>query len=155
VDAEPLGTVNSTGDPVATAEAFATEWTAAGYSLDFSLASLETEVDRLIELPTFGHGREGSATEAGQRNEAAFAAYIGEALRRLFGGAWAGSFYPGSPALNFYRSFVKFGDFQFSPNVFVSYRLTNGECEGSFRSYVRALIPRIEASDPDGDQLVG
>ena len=103
------------GDPVATAEAFAAAQSAAGYALDFSLASLETEVDRLIELPMFNRGRERPDTEDEERNEAALAAYLGETLRRLFDGEWAGSFYPGSTLLNFYRSFVRFGGSRFEP----------------------------------------
>jgi hypothetical protein len=38
-----------------------------------------------------------------------------------------------------------FGDFRFEPHLFVGYRITNGEDEGSFRSYLRSLLPRIEA----------
>lgn len=143
------------GDPVATAEAFASARSPAGYRLDFSLASLETEVDRLIDLPMFHHGRERAATGDEERNEAALAAYIGETLRRLFGGEWIGSFYPGSTALNFYRSFVMFGGYRFEPHLFVGYRLANGECEGSFRAYLRAALPRIKARTPDDDALVG
>jgi hypothetical protein len=143
------------GDPVTTAEAFAAEQSAAGYALDFSLASLETEVDRLIDMPMFHHGRERPPSEAEERNEAGLAAYIGEALRRLFGGVWVGSFHPGSTALNFYRSFVMFGGYRFEPHLFVAYRLTNGGCEGSFRTYLRASLPRIKARAPDGDALVG
>jgi hypothetical protein len=155
MDADPLGTLHPAGDPVTTAEAFAAERTAAGYPLDFSLASLETEVDRLIELPLFHHGREGSATEAEQRNESVLAAYIGEAQQRLFAGEWVGSFHRGSTALNFYRSIVMFGGYRFEPHLFVAYRLTNGGCEGSFRAYLRASLPRIEARTPDGDALLG
>ncbi len=155
MDPDPLATMYPAGDPVATAEAFAAERTAAGYPLDFSLASLETEVDRLIELPMFHHGRERPATEAEQRNEAALAAYIGEATRRLFGGEWVGTFHPGSTALNFYRSFVMFGSYRFEPHLFVAYRLSNGGCEGCFREYLRAAVPRIKARTLDGDALVG
>jgi len=142
------------GDPVAAAEGFAATRSAAGYPLDFSLASLETQVDRLLVLPIFRHGRERLPTDAEERNEAALAAYIGETLRRLFSGEWIGSFYPRSLALNFYESFVMFGDFRFEPHLFVGYRLTNGEGEGSFRSYLRSVLPRIEARIPAGDPHV-
>ena len=142
------------GDPVAAAESFAATCLAAGYSLDFSLASLEIEVDRLLELPIFRHGRKGLPTDAEERNEAALAAYIGETLRRLFGGEWIGSFYPRSLARNYYESFVMFGEFRFEPHLFVGYRFTNGEGEGSFRAYLRSVLPRIEARIPAGDPHV-
>lgn len=142
------------GDPMTVAEDFAAQQSAAGYPLPFSLASLETQVDRLLVLPIFRHGRKGLPTDAEERNEAALAAYVGETLRRLFGGEWGGSFYPRSQARNYYESFVLFGDFLFNPHLFVGYRLTNGEGEGSFRSYLRSLLPRIEARIPAGDPHV-
>jgi hypothetical protein len=149
MDLDPLATEHPAGDPVATAEAFSVEQSAAGYPLDFSFASLETEIDRLLELPMFHHGRDGSATEAEQRNEAALAAYIGETLRRLFDGQWVGSFHPGSPELNFYLSFVMFGDYRFEPHLFVGYWLTNGGSEGCFREYLRTRLSRIKTRIPD------
>jgi hypothetical protein len=142
------------GDPVAAAEGFAATHSAAGYPLDFSLASLEDQVDRLLGLPIFRHGREGLPTDAEERNEAALAAYIGETLRRLFDGEWIGSFYPRSQALNFYESFVMFGGFRFEPHLFVGYWLANGEGEGSFRSYLRSVLQRIAARVPAGDPHV-
>jgi hypothetical protein len=65
------------GDPAVAAEGFAAEHSAAGYILDFSLASLEIQVDRLFELPPFRPGR-GLSTDAEERNEAALGAYIEE-----------------------------------------------------------------------------
>src|SRR5262249_36929603 len=51
--------------------------------------------------------------------------------------------------------FVMFGGYRFEPHLFVAYRLTNGGCEGSFRAYLQAALPRIQARTPDGDPLVG
>ncbi len=154
MDADPLATEYPAGDPAATAETFAAKQHTAGYALDFSLGSLETEVDRLLDLPLFHHGRQGEATEAEERNKAALGAYVGETLRRLFDGEWVGSFHPGCPILNFYRSAILFGSFKFQPDLFVSYRLTNGESEGSFRAYLRAVLPQIEARAEDGDPFI-
>jgi hypothetical protein len=139
------------GDPVGTAEAFAAGLRAAGYALDFSMASLETEVDRALLLPLFHRGREHIATNAEERNEAALGAYVGETLRRLFGGEWVGSFDPDSTLGNFYLSAVRFGEFWFRPHAFVSYRLTNGECEGTFGVYLQTVLQRIDDHAPHGD----
>ena len=151
---DPFPAMHPTGDPVATAEAFAAEQSAAGYVLDFSLASLEIVVDRLIELPMCRHGCEGQPSEAEERTQSAIGAYIGETLRRLFEGEWVGAFHPASTALNFYRSFVMFGDYRFSPHLFIAYRFSNGACEGSFQAYLRRALPRITARSADGDALL-
>lgn len=48
------------GDPIEYARQFAANQAARGFQLDFSLESLEREVDRLLELPIFRSGRSGS-----------------------------------------------------------------------------------------------
>jgi hypothetical protein len=50
------------GDPIAAAEQFAASLRQHGFKLDFSYDSLTTEIDRMLDLPLFHHGREGLPT---------------------------------------------------------------------------------------------
>jgi len=130
-------------DPVAIAQQFAATHTLSGFRLDFSIGSLETEVDRLLESPLFCRGRERLETDEERRNLAALCAYVGETLRQLFGGEWGGQFYPQGD--NFYTSFVQFGNYRYWPGHFISYRLANWPMEGTFAQHLERLLPAIQA----------
>jgi hypothetical protein len=146
-----LRTPEPANDPVASAEAFAAAHRAPGQPLDFSLASLLADFDRVVELPMFHHGRGRPATAAEDRAEAALCAYVGESLRRAFAGEWIGEFDPDVPINNYCRSRVRFGAFHLNPHAFVAYRLTNGPEEGTFQDYLKDVLPSIEARDGEAD----
>jgi hypothetical protein len=129
---------------VAAAVEFSEQHTGTGCRLDFSLESLRTEVDSVLELPIFFRGREGTSTDDQERSEAALCAYVGETLSRLFNGTWGGDFYPDRPAGNFYTSFVDFGDYRYWPSHFIAYRLTNWPQEGTFANHLEKVLPSIE-----------
>ncbi len=131
------------GDPVITAEDFAARHSALGFRLDFSLESLETEIDRLLAQPIFHRGREGSRSTEEARNEAAISAYAGETIRRQFQGRWVGVFNPDQPESNFYTSFVQFGGYRYWPAHYFAYRLTNWPQEGTFSAYLERLLSTI------------
>jgi hypothetical protein len=138
-------------DPAAAAEAFAARYRVPEMPLDFSLASLPVDVDRLVQLPAFCHGRDRAATDAEERAEVGLCAYIGESLRRAFDGEWVGGFDPCVSIMNYYRSRVRFGAYHFNPHAFVGYRLANGPEEGTFKDYLKDLLPCIEARDGEPD----
>ena len=134
---------DAVGDPAAIALDFATAHSASGFRLDFSLESLETEIDRLLALPIFFRGREGSPTDQESRNQAGISAYVGETLRRLFQGRWGGEFYPDRNEVNFYTSFVDFTGYRYWPSHFISYRLTNWPGEGTFAQHLEKALLTI------------
>lgn len=131
-------------NPVVAAIEFSEQHTGPGCRLDFSLGSLQSEVDSVLELPIFFRGREGTSTDNQERSEAALCAYVGETLSRLFNGTWGGDFYPDCPASNFYTSFVDFGDYRYWPSHFIAYRLTNWPQEGTFAKHLERVLPSIE-----------
>jgi hypothetical protein len=137
------------GDPIAIAVHFAAVHSTSGFRLDFSLGSLETEIDRVLELPIFFRGRNGSPSDGEERAAAALGAYVGEALRRLLGGKWGGRFHPDSNARNFYESFVEFGGCRYWPSHFISYRLTNWPEEGSFAEHLRKTMSELQARESE------
>jgi hypothetical protein len=141
---QKMESVDIAGDPVIAAEDFAARHSSLGFRLDFSLESLETEIDRLLAQPIFHRGREGSLSQEEARNEAAISAYVGETIRRLFQGRWAGVFHPDQPASNFYTSFVQFGSYRYWPAHYFAYRLTNWPQEGTFSEYLERLLPTIK-----------
>ncbi len=111
------------------------------------MASLETEIDRLLETPLFHRGREGVGTAERDCNLAGLVAYVGETLRRAFGGEWGEGF--SSRGDNFYAGFVQFGTYKYWPGHFLSYRLTNWPQEGSFAQHLERLLPRLSDVHPD------
>jgi len=135
---------HAAADPVAAAVTFSNEQVERGCRFDFSMESLHKEVDCALELPIFFRGREGIPTEKQERNEAALCAYVGETLRRHFGGTWGGDFFPSSNADNFYTCFVDFGNYRYWPSHFVSYRLSNWPQEGTFARYLEKVLPKIK-----------
>lgn len=125
-------------NPFEVASEFATKLSDAGFLLDFTVASLHGEVDKVIRsdfMPedlrqafaprrplslvkfvkslwerTFGRVDLKQSTREKRRNEAALAAYIGEVIRRNRGGQWTGIFHPNCPFLNMNHSLVVFDD---------------------------------------------
>ncbi|MFZ4929178.1 hypothetical protein [Chryseobacterium sp. Mn2064] len=136
-------------DPKLCAEHFADVMKKKGYNLDFSLKSLEIEVDRILE--NF------SKIEDQELNilEEFLTAYVGETLLRIFGGRWIGNFYGplNRKGVNFYTSYMMINDFRCNPNHFIGYYLSNGkESEGTFYEY---LYKRNQSSGIFHDFLGG
>lgn len=122
-----------TDDPVRASESFVKTAAKEGFSFDFSLKSLEFEIDKYLEkyYPL--------EEESKLRTECDLTAYIGETIRRLYQGEWAGEYFSSSSShgQNFYTCKVKIGKFVFSPNHFIAYYLSNGkESEGTFYDYL-------------------
>ncbi|GAA5082654.1 hypothetical protein GCM10023210_00240 [Chryseobacterium ginsengisoli] len=119
--------------PEICAEHFATIMNRKGFNLNFSLESLEIEIDQILEKY--------SEQDLNDRSilEAFLTAYIGESVIRLFGGNWAGDFFAplNRSGINFYTSYIVINDFRFNPNHFIGYYLNNGKkSEGTFYNYL-------------------
>jgi hypothetical protein len=130
---------NQSKHPTEVAKSFALKMSQSGYCLDFSLKSLIEEVDRLIDtelgLEPIGPESWGEATN--------LEAYVGETLCKLFNGKWAGDFHQDS-GVNFYTSFIIFGEYKLYPSHFIAYRVSNGKKEvGSFSEYFKIVEPNI------------
>ena len=124
----------------AIATEFAKRMTVKGYNLDFTLSSLETEVDRIIEdmeSEVDDHDKISTADRIGVE------AYVGEALLLLFKGTRQGNFNEDNPGANFYMSSILFGDFAYYPSHFLNYRFSNGPVEGKFRDHLKTVISKI------------
>ena len=128
-------------NPGDVAEHFAETMGKQGFELDFSLTSLLVEVDRLLEAP----GVVTRESVAGHKNEAALGAYVGETLARLFDGVWQGQFSADNTGINFYMSYVDFGEYRYHPSHFVSYRISNGPGEGTFAEHLERTLPKVRA----------
>lgn len=120
-----------TDDPVKTAEAFSKRMKAEGFLFDYSLKSLETEIDRFLEKQVT------KSEEEKEQIEIELTAYIGESIRRIYNGKWTGEFNAEAGGVNFYLCKVSIGKFEFYPSHFISYYLNNGKkSEGSFYEYL-------------------
>lgn len=145
--------IRNTDDPKKIADAFVQEMERFGYVLDYSLKSLTQEVDRLLESPLFQSMADGAnqridrkTLDDAQRLEAGIEAYVGETLCRLFDGEWGGGFYSSGFGINFYSSWVQFGDFSVRLSHFLAYRIAHGKQEeGTFGSYLDRILPSINA----------
>jgi len=121
-------------NPVEAANNFAEEASMEGFLFDFSLKSLESEVDKYLDkyCP--------SDDEKRPRIECDLTAYVGETIRRLYKGEWAGEYFGKSSSYrgpNFYTCKVKIGKYDFYPSHFISYYVSNGkESEGTFYDYL-------------------
>ena len=131
-------------EPATAAIEFAAQWVAAGYHFDFGMRSLQREVDRFLEtqLPEI------SAIDQRRKAQAGLGAYVGEALARLYGGTWGGEFCGTNSGMNFYQSYVAFGEFKFFPSHYVAYRIANGLSEGTFAAYLSNVLPHMQHTQP-------
>ncbi|MBL0740719.1 hypothetical protein [Chryseolinea lacunae] len=128
--------MRSTDNPIEAANHFAKTASAEGFSFDFSLQSLESEIDKFLDKHRFTN--ETSKSEI----ECKLTAYIGETIRRLYEGEWTGDYFGQSSSYrgpNFYTCKVSIGKFEFFPNHFIAYYLENGkESEGTFYDYLHS-----------------
>ena len=115
-------------EPMEAARGFAARHGRSGYRLDFSIASLETEIDRLLETSLFHRGR-GMGTLEQDCNLAGLVAYVGETLRQVYDGRWEEGFVVRGD--NFYTAFVQFGDYKYWPE------------EGTFAQHLKGLAAKL------------
>jgi hypothetical protein len=130
------------GDPEQVAHAFARAHAGAAHPFDFSLESLRRDVDAYLDVRPWGPGAETAPYEA----HIGLAAYVGESLARLYGGAWQGRLRIDNPGANFYCWWVAFGVYRFFPDHYIGYRLSNGPVEGTFAQYLEGVLARIRAA---------
>lgn len=123
------------------AEEFVKKMSAYGFKLDFSLKSLEEDIDNIIESEDVDFS---DSPEPGSINQTGLEAYIGETLTLLFKGKPKGQFKSGKLNRNFYFSYIEFGKFRYYPSDFIRFRLSNGPEEGSYKEHLEKLLPRIK-----------
>jgi hypothetical protein len=124
-----------------TAETFVNDMKSLGFECDFSLHSLLNDIDVMLSSSRISFD---DKNPSGYRHLAGIQAYIGETLKRLYGGEWQGKFIIDTPESNFYTAYLSFGEFNFYPARFLTYRLGNGEAlEGTFKAYLERVLPRI------------
>lgn len=118
-------------NPKEVAEIVSYKYNKKGYSLDFSMASLENDIDKILENETPSDSAESAKLEA------ELTAYIGETLCRNFDAKWTGAFSLDKSGMNFYTCKIHKNGFEFNPSHFVSYYLSNGkQSEGTFKDYL-------------------
>lgn len=125
--------LNDTDNPKEIAEEFSQLMNNKGFSFDYSLKSLEKEVDKVLEKVAVIDENEKKILER------FITAYIGETIIRLYNGTWEGAFYgPDNPiGSNFYTARIKIGKFNFYPSHFIEYFISNGKkTEGTFYEYL-------------------
>ena len=127
-------------NPKQVAEKMSQKFLKKGYILDFTLKSLENEIDRILKNETVK-----DTIESGKL-ESELTAYIGETLCRIFDANWKGEYYLENNGMNFYTSKIEKNGFEFGPSHFLSYYLVNGkESEGSFKDFLGSgLIDKLK-----------
>lgn len=120
-------------NPTEIAEYFSSIQIRYGFKFDFSLESLEKEVDRFLE-------QNSNLSEYVQTIiESLLTAYVGETICRLYNGKWCGEFCDplNETGSNYYLSWIEIGEFKYKPSQFLGYYLKNGKKnEGSFYDYL-------------------
>ncbi|MET4081439.1 hypothetical protein ABIB40_001385 [Pedobacter sp. UYP30] len=122
-------------DPVQSAIQFSDEKLRGGFLFDFSLKSLECEVDKYLETLKDLKAEQRVSVAAG------LTAYVGETICKLFGGKWVGSYFSSKEKIgrNFYFCKILVNGHEIFPSHFISYYLSNGKnSEGSFFDYLYA-----------------
>lgn len=123
---------NESDDPKLTASLFSKEMQALGYTLDFSLQSLELEIDRILETSPI------NSEDTKFDLEAKLTAYIGETLCQNRNGFWSGAFYSHKSRIgnNYYFCKITIGKHDFYPSHFIGYYLSNGKkSTGTFKNF--------------------
>ena len=123
------------------ADEFVEKMSACGFKLDFSLKSLEEDIDSMIESEDVDLS---DSPNVGSFNQTGMEAYIGETLTMLFNGKPKGEFKSGKSHRNFFFAYIEFGKFRYYPSDFIRLRLSNGPGEGSFKEHLEKALPRIK-----------
>lgn len=124
-------------DPTLTAHLFSKEMQAFGYLLDFSLQSLESEIDRILE--TFPINSQDEQFDLKPK----LTAYIGETMCQKLNSVWSGPFYSHKKWIgnNYYFCKITIGEHDFYPDHFIGYYLANSKKDaGTFKDFfIRTL----------------
>jgi len=135
---------NKSDDPVEFAKIFADQAKTEGFHFDFTIHSLETEIDRYLEK------YENAERSVKRTIEELLTAYIGETIRSHYNGNWLGRYYgpQNRNGDNFYSCLIEIGKFRFAPGRFISYYLSNGKAShGTYKDALHGsegLFSRIE-----------
>lgn len=127
-------------NPKEVAEIVSEKYLDKGYKLDFSLRSLEVEIDKILENET------SKDVVDSWELESELTAYFGESLCRIFKTVWKGRYYLDNSGMNFYTCKIAKNGFEFGPSHFISYYLSNGKKnEGTFKDFLDSgLIKKIK-----------
>jgi hypothetical protein len=118
-------------NPKDIAEIVSRKYLEKGYNLDFSLKSLENEIDKILENEIPEDWIESAKLDS------ELTAYFGETLCRIFDTTWKGEYFSENSGMNFYTCKIEKNGFEFGPSHFIGYYLSNGkESEGSFKDYL-------------------
>ena len=134
-------------NPCKVAKAVANKYSLKGYTLDFSLESLETEIDKIINNPiTYKEEKDIDFLIA------ELTVYVGETFRILFNAVCPGQYFEGGKgnAANFYTYYVEKNGERFHPSHFFEYKLPIKDfTRNQFKEYLHYSYATI-----DGKQKV-
>ncbi|CAM1343856.1 hypothetical protein [Tenacibaculum amylolyticum] len=123
--------------PTKIAEMVANKYTIKGYVLDFSLKSLQQEIDRILANET-------TVLKNKDTLECELTAYFGETLCRLYEFSWSGTYDRMKTGINYYTCKIVRDGFEIWPSHFLGYYMNNGKDDvGSFEKYINGLLPKI------------
>lgn len=128
-----MNDIKNQENPTDVAEYFSSIQERFGYTFDFTINSLEKEVDRFLE----DHLNLSEYTQT--IISSLLTAYIGETVCRVYKGKWCGEFFGplSKVGSNYYLCWVEIDDFKFWPSHFIEQYLKNGkEKENSFYHYL-------------------
>lgn len=118
-------------NPKEIAEIVSKKYNKKGYVLDFTVKSLEDEIDKILD------NRAGKFWVNSEKLNCELTAYIGETLRINFDVKWKGYYYSKKNLVNFYTCKMEKNGFVFGPSHFIHYYLNNGKkSEGTFKEYL-------------------
>ncbi|TCP25207.1 hypothetical protein EV195_104240 [Tenacibaculum skagerrakense] len=134
-------------NPTDIAKEVAKKYTAKGYKLDFSLESLELEIDKIINNPiTYKEEKDINLLIA------ELTVYVGETFRTLFNTDYPGQYFEGGNgnAANFYTYYIEKNGERFHPSHFFEYKLPIQDfTKNQFKEYLYYSYATI-----DGEQKV-
>lgn len=128
-----LSNLNTPDDPSEIAEKVAKKFLKKGYCLDFSIASLENEIDSILKNESQWSYRQK------ERLETELTAYFGETICRIFNAKWKGKYFKDfrRSGINYYSCSIQKNTFEFSPSHFFGYYFENGsKRKNPFKDYL-------------------
>ncbi|WP_086930692.1 hypothetical protein [Agarilytica rhodophyticola] len=127
------------------ADLFQYEMNAKGFNLTYKLGyQLYAHLDDLVESKEYNLG--GSRDPRKWQNEAKFSAFLGEALRKAFGGIWEGDFSLEKTGGNYYTSCVSFNGYKVFPSHIIAHRISNGREDAPFEDLFDEVISKIKSA---------
>lgn len=132
-------------NPSEIAEKVSMKFLEKGYRLDFSILSLENEIDRILKNEPHENSEEKEILEA------ELTAYFGETICKIFNTEWTGQYFGAlrRSGINYYSCIIKKNEFVFGPSHFFGYYFSNGsEKTKPFKDYVGdGLLKKIKNAD--------